>query len=201
MGHAQRGTNPDHPVHTFQRLWGRTMIHSTSIQRSLAVLLLAAPLAALAVGPGSGSQSRHNFRVGNCQVSNMQVLYKLDSLMGEPTVSGSYKWSGNGNCSLPSSTTIWLKVEDGSGGRGYVRLSPAVPKGNAGYGYNPTGSPRLGRSTLRLRRQPPHQLPAAQRRQKSLEKRPRHRLQRDLVNTRPTRADLRPPRTARAVPT
>tara|TARA_A100001391_G_scaffold151462_3_gene109108 strand:+ start:24935 stop:25405 length:471 start_codon:yes stop_codon:yes gene_type:complete len=117
------------------------MIHSTSLQRGLALLLLAAPVAALAAGPGSGSQSQSNFRVGSCQVSSMQVIYKLDSLMGEPTVSGSYKWTGDGSCTLPSSTTIWLKVEDGSGGRGYVRLKPAVPQANGAYGYNTTGSP------------------------------------------------------------
>ena len=103
------------------------MIHSSALQRGLAVLLLAAPVVGLAAGPGSGSQSERNFRVGNCQVSSMEVIYKLDSLMGEPTVSGSYKWTGNGNCTLPSSTTIWLKVEDGRGGRGYARLKPVVP--------------------------------------------------------------------------
>ncbi|QJX02544.1 hypothetical protein HML84_13675 [Alcanivorax sp. IO_7] len=158
MGHAPRFQSVDYPAYTV--ITGdTTMILSSSLQRGLAALFLAAPVAALAVGPGSGSQSRHNFRVGSCQVSSMQVIYKLDSLMGEPTVSGSYKWTGNGNCSLPSSTTLWLKVQDSSGGAAMYASNRRSPKATAPTAITPP-APGLGRSPVRLQRQPPHQLPA-----------------------------------------
>ena len=68
------------------------------------------------------------------------MSYNLDSLMGEPTVSGTYAWSGPEGCTLPYSTTIWLEVSGGDGW-GFVRLAPVVPENGAGFGYNTTGSP------------------------------------------------------------
>ena len=106
------------------------------------ICLMALPPVSLAVGPGSGSKTKHGVRIGKCQADSVTVKWNLDSLMGEATVSGSYKWTGDRNCTLPSSTTVWLKVkENGGGGYGNVRLSPVTPKANKSYGYNTTGSP------------------------------------------------------------
>jgi len=105
-----------------------------------AITIMSVTLPSWAAGPGSGSKTKYNVRIGNCSADSISVKYKLDSLMGEPTVAGSFKWSGS-NCNLPSSTMIWLKVENSYGGRAYVKLDPVVPNANAGYGYNTTGSP------------------------------------------------------------
>ena len=108
------------------------------MKRSLtALLLLVSPI--FAVGPGSGSLTKYNVHIGNCKVSSITVKWRLDSLMGEATVSGSYKYQAN--CKLPYSTKIYLKVSDGSSFYGYSKFSPVVPKANSGYGYNVTGSP------------------------------------------------------------
>ena len=104
------------------------------------ILLLLFSSVSMAVGPGAGTKSKYNVRIGQCNADSITVKWKLDSLMSEPVVGGSFKWTGN-SCSLPSSTTIWLKVADNYGGAGYVKLSPATPKANAGYGYNTSGSP------------------------------------------------------------
>ncbi|MCP3890015.1 MAG: hypothetical protein GY702_14255 [Desulfobulbaceae bacterium] len=107
---------------------------------TVSIILLVFPCLSIAAGPGSGRMTKNNIRIGQCRADSMTVQWKLGSLMGEPTVAGSFKWRGQ-DCRLPSSTTIWLKVVDGHGGRGYVRISPATPKANSGYGYNTTGSP------------------------------------------------------------
>ena len=119
----------------------------TTLLRRLRVLVLVTaaaaltPLApALAVGPGGGELTAYDVWIGDCQVYDITVSYNLDSLMGEPTVSGTYAWSGPDDCSLPYSTTIWLKVSAGEGW-GYVRLAPVVPENGGGFGYNTTGSP------------------------------------------------------------
>ena len=106
-----------------------------------AVLFITLPSISMAAGPGSGSKTKYNIRIGNCQADSIKVKWRLDSLMGEATVNASYKWNGDRNCKLPHTTTIWLKVTNGSGGKGYVRVSPVTPKANKGYGYDTTGSP------------------------------------------------------------
>lgn len=109
----------------------------------IASIFLGINLPSWAVGPGSGTKTKYNVRIANCHASLVTVRYKLDSLMGEPTVAGSFKWEGN-DCRLPSSTKIWLQITDGHGGKGYVKIDPVAPKANAGYGYNATGSPNWG---------------------------------------------------------
>lgn len=108
------------------------------------LLLLAAlitlPATCLAAGPGAGSLTKYNVQIGRCTADSLTVKWNLDSLMGEPTVSGTYQWTSSSNCELPSSTTIWLQVVSGTM-RGYVSLSPVTPKANGGFGYNTTGSP------------------------------------------------------------
>jgi len=97
-----------------------------------------------AVGPGKSSMTKHNVKIGNCLLKSITVKWKLDSLMGEATVGGSYKYQAD--CELPSSTKIYLKVSRGSDFYGYVKLAPVVPKANSGYGYNVTGSPNWNKA-------------------------------------------------------
>lgn len=92
----------------------------------LSLLVMALPSPSSAAGPGSGSYTLNDVDVDDCHASSLTVKWDLDSLMGEPTVSGSYKWAGDESCQLPSSTTIWLKVADGIGNSAFVKLSPAT---------------------------------------------------------------------------
>ena len=94
-----------------------------------------------AVGPGKGKKTRYDLRVGGCHIEVITVKWKLDSLMGEPTVNGSFRWDGDRDCSLPSSTKIYLKVEADNNTYGYVEISPVIPDSDEGFGYNVTGSP------------------------------------------------------------
>lgn len=103
--------------------------------------IIMLPSLCQAAGPGQGSMTKQNVRIGNCVADSITVKWNLDSLMGEPTVNGSFKWESNNPCSLPPSTTIWLKVADESGYSGYVDLRPTTPEANKGYGFNATGSP------------------------------------------------------------
>lgn len=109
-----------------------------------AVALLGLSTSALAVGPGKGQMTKHGLRIGNCNVDSLTVSWKLDSLMGEATVSGSYGWTGDASCKLPYSTVVWLRVDNGSGAYGWVKINPVIPKANSGLGYNTTGSPNWG---------------------------------------------------------
>lgn len=104
------------------------------------VALISLPSICLADGPGVGTLTKNNVRIGRCTADSITVKWNLSSLMGEPTISGSYQWTSSSNCELPSSTTIWLQVVNGTM-KGYVPLSPVTPKANGGFGYNTTGSP------------------------------------------------------------
>ncbi len=104
-----------------------------------ALCILTIPHVAAAAGPGSGQIFKNAVWVGNnCTVDRLTVRWRLGSLMGEPTVSGSYKYSGN--CKPSHDFMVWLRVE-GVGLYGYVRLNPAVPNGPDRWGFNVTGSP------------------------------------------------------------
>jgi len=105
----------------------------------IGALTLAISGTALAVGPGSGDQTQFNVGIGDCHADSVTVRYELDSLMGEPTVKGSYRWEGR-ECRLPYSTVILLRVQH-SLGSGYVKIDPVAPQAGAGFGYNATGSP------------------------------------------------------------
>ena len=63
--------------------------------------------------------------------------------MGEPVVRGTYKWEAKSGETkdLPYTTAIFLKCENYGGEGGWIRVSPAVPKSGAGWGYNTPGSP------------------------------------------------------------
>lgn len=120
--------------------------NATSSKLVFALMLMCASTQILAAGPGDGNLTKNNVRIGNCIADSLTVKWRLGSLMGEPTVSGSYEWRGKNGCELPTSTTVWLEVVSGSM-KGYVDLRPVTPKANGGYGYNTTGSPNW-RSTL-----------------------------------------------------
>ena len=117
---------------------GSKIIKSLVALGILSGILASTP--AYATGPGSGSDTKYNLDIGGCSIDSITVRWKLDSLMGEPTVNGSYKWSGDEDCSLPSNTKILLKLEHGYNS-GYLAIAPAVPKANSGFGYNVSGSP------------------------------------------------------------
>lgn len=91
----------------------------------------------------SGTVTRSNFQVGECAVSSMSVKYRLNTLLGEPVVNGVFEWTaepGTSSDCLNYSTVIYLKVS-GSGGHGYIKISPSVPDSGEGYGFNTSGSP------------------------------------------------------------
>ena len=88
-----------------------------------------------------GTLTKTNVRIGNCMCNEITVKYKISTLMGEPTVNGSFKVEGDYGCTLPYSTIIWLKISNRNGGYGYIKLDPTLPKINEGYGFNVTGSP------------------------------------------------------------
>ncbi len=110
------------------------------------ILLVTFSSASLAVGPGSGTLTKYNIRIGKCQVESITAKWRLDSMMGEALVSASYKWKGDDKCKLPYTTVMWLKVVNSSGGYGSVRVSPVTPKANRKFGYNTTGSPNWGKT-------------------------------------------------------
>lgn len=102
--------------------------------------LLSIFLTSIVYAQHQGELSQTYILVGNCNVNSVTLKYELSSFFGEPVVNGVYKASGSSACTLPSSTTIWLELSYG-GMKGYVRISPTVPRVNEGYGYNFSGSP------------------------------------------------------------
>jgi hypothetical protein len=109
------------------------------VRALLALPALILPTIALAEGPGEGTLTQHSVPIGDCLAASVTVMYRLDSLMGEPTVGGSFRWEG-AECEAPYDTVVWLRVSN-SEAEGHVRLDPAVPAAGAGYGMNTTDSP------------------------------------------------------------
>ena len=106
----------------------------------VAVLFMAvnSPIAN-AAGPGEGEMTKYGVYVGEgCTVDSLTVKWDLDSLLGEPTVKGNYKYSGD--CGPAVGFVIWLRVEFG-GAWGFVRIAPAIPNRPESWGFNTTGSP------------------------------------------------------------
>jgi hypothetical protein len=88
-----------------------------------------------------GTLTLQNVKIGNCLCSSVTVKYDIGHFFGEPTVNGTFKFTGDPNCKLPSSTIILLKIEYPGGGHGYIDIRPSIPNVNGGYGFNTTGSP------------------------------------------------------------
>jgi len=92
-----------------------------------------------------GKLTQRNIRVGDITMDTVTVGYSLDFMMGEPLVSGTWKWtSRDTDAELPSAFSIWLKVSNGSS-YGYVKLSPTIPDANGKAGFNVTSSPNWNR--------------------------------------------------------
>lgn len=113
---------------------------------SVVACTLALSTSAAAEGPGKGELTKHNVKLGDCVADSLTVRWNLDSLLGEPLVNGTYRYeTADVACELPPSTVVWLSVEHPShstvGGRGFVRLAPALPAGPGQWGFNVTGSP------------------------------------------------------------
>ena len=66
----------------------------------------------LGAGPGSGSMTQKHITVESCALFEINVKWKFGSLMGEPTVNGTYKYISKNDCRLPHTTVIWLKVDN-----------------------------------------------------------------------------------------
>jgi hypothetical protein len=109
--------------------------------KQLIILSLAVFCSLQAWSQHEGTLTKSDVTIGGCTYSSISVKYKVGHFFGEPTVNGAYKVSGSSDCTLPYSTVIWLKITHPSGGYGYIKLDPTVPKVNSGYGYNFTGSP------------------------------------------------------------
>lgn len=101
------------------------------------------------VDRATSSPGQGELRVGfqnpdGCEVNNVRVRYHLGQSMGEPTVAGSWAYDQNSSarpCSPPTSTIVLLRIQMGSNIFGYVKLDPAMPRANGGFGYNSPGSP------------------------------------------------------------
>lgn len=115
---------------------------SQIIRVMLLVVLGGATLTAQAAGPGKGTLSKTVSSLANCQASKVTVSWNLSSLMGEPMVKGNFKWTGDGECKLPSSTVVWLKLAIANSMSGFVKLPlDEVPKANQGFGRDMARSP------------------------------------------------------------
>lgn len=88
--------------------------------------------AAVAEGPGDGTMSKARVPVqgSSCILSNVTVKWHLDSLLGEPTTRGIYKYGGISGCEkLHYSTVLWLEIREKNGeGKGYIKANPVVPE-------------------------------------------------------------------------
>lgn len=91
-----------------------------------------------------GTLRKTNLQYSDIEIAELEVKYRLDTLMGEPTAGGAWKWTKGGapdeDAKLPYDFVIWLKIRNGSA-YGFVKLNPTVPKSGKGYGFNATGSP------------------------------------------------------------
>ena len=100
---------------------------------------------AKAAGPGIGQMMKRDVPVSrSCVADRVTVRWKLDSLLGEPIVNGTFMYEGD--CEPSSDFVVWLRVESGPA-VGFVRLAPAIPNAPGEWGSNVSGSPSWG-STL-----------------------------------------------------
>ncbi len=78
-------------------------------------------------------------QVGSVQVNSAEGKYSLDMLMGEPVISGSFKYEASER--LHYSTVAFLICQAPATPRYYVQLDPSIPDPGKGYGFNVPGSP------------------------------------------------------------
>lgn len=106
----------------------------------LMVVLLVVSIPVYAAGPGVGEMTKHNVVISpdGCIADSLTVRWKLDSLLGEATVNGTYKYEGT--CEPHHSFFVWLRV-DAANTWGVVKVDPASPDRPGEWGFNVTGSP------------------------------------------------------------
>ena len=90
-----------------------------------------------------GLLSKSNLQVAGIQIAKIDVKYKIDTLFGEPVVTGTWKWTAGGadqNETLPSNLRVWLKIQNGTS-YGFVKINPTIPRSGQDYAYHSSGSP------------------------------------------------------------
>lgn len=103
------------------------------MKKVLTVFFLVVMHFDVAVGEGLGRGTMSKARVevsgSDCRLSNVNIKWNLDSLMGEPTTWGLYKYGDISGCSkLHYSTVLWLQIREKNGpGMGYIKANPVVP--------------------------------------------------------------------------
>jgi ankyrin repeat protein len=88
----------------------------------------------------SGELTQTNLTVGDIAISSLTTRYRISTLVGEPLVSGSWKWESDSDATLPYNFAVLLRIENGQT-KGYIKIDPSIPKPNKGYGFNASGSP------------------------------------------------------------
>lgn len=80
-----------------------------------------------------GSLSKQVSAIGQCAASSVNLNYDAHTLFGEPLASANWEFSGDEGCTAPSSSTVWLRIEDGPA-YAYIRISTTAPTANRGEG-------------------------------------------------------------------
>ncbi|MDW6003289.1 ankyrin repeat domain-containing protein [Vibrio mangrovi] len=88
----------------------------------------------------SGEFTHRNLKVGDIAIRSITTRYRISTIMGQPLVSGSWKWESDSDVTLPYNFAVLLRIENGQT-RGYIKIDPSIPKSNKGYGFNASGSP------------------------------------------------------------
>ena len=109
----------------------------SALPACLGLLLAAQPLLH-AGGPGKGSISGHP----GGGFASLEAKYNLTQFMGEPMVSGVFKWEAQPGYSpaMAPDAVMWLKVRSGTS-FAYINCAPTVPDAGKGFGMDMTGSP------------------------------------------------------------
>lgn len=95
--------------------------------------------------PGYGTLILRDVQLGDCRTARIDVSYNLGLSMGDPLVSGNWRfWTASGVCTPPHTTVAWLRLEYGQH-YGFVKIDPSIPRANSGPGMNATGSPPWNR--------------------------------------------------------
>lgn len=93
---------------------------------------------------GEGSMTKENFDFYGCHISSMTVKWSFNTIVGEPEVNGTFKWTTNSNdYEVMNYAQIQLKCQSNTSTSWYawVPIAPVVPKPGKGYGMNVAGSP------------------------------------------------------------
>ncbi|MCT4603813.1 MAG: hypothetical protein N4A59_13060 [Marinifilum sp.] len=97
------------------------------------------------LGQGNGELTKYNINHFGKTISKVSVKWSFNTIMGEPTVNGVFKWEADSNTEinhLKYNDFIILKCKSNtSNSYAWVKIDPTVPKAGYGYGYNATGSP------------------------------------------------------------